>query len=96
MNDDDLDPVAGLTSASACIDLNLDVSGGTSAFTFKPVYTHQCFEKEFIPGFVPFSADEQEAFDLASKCKVEILMIEINLSVISEKIFKSLGCRLVV
>ncbi len=71
MDDDDLDPVAGLTSASACIDLNLDVSDGTHtseiAFTFKPVYTHQCFEKEFIPGFAPFLADEQEALDLASK-----------------------------
>ncbi len=57
-----MEPLAGLSSASACIDLKY-----LDQYTFKPVYTHQCFENEFIPGFAPMEEDELLAQDIARK-----------------------------
>ena len=73
--DQDLEPTEGLSSAAACISIELLAavesgsagSGGAGAAFFKPVYTHQCFQHEVIPGFEPFHAEAQEAKDLASE-----------------------------
>jgi len=60
LTDDDLEPVAGLSSAAACIDLHLMDS------VFKPVFTHQCFMHETILGFRPFVVDEEDAANIAN------------------------------
>ena len=57
------EPVAGLSAASSCIRLSVcddtDVDGLNSS-SFRPVFTHQCFNREFIPGWRPLiSAEEQ-------------------------------------
>lgn len=60
LSDDDLEPVAGLSSAAACVDLHLLDS------VFKPVFTHQCFMNEAILGFRPFVVDEEDAANIAN------------------------------
>ena len=66
MTSDDVDPVAGSSSASASIEIRyLD-------YTFNPVFTHQCFEKEFIPGFAPMEIDEIKAHEITRKCSVKM------------------------
>jgi hypothetical protein len=62
MSNDDVEPLAGLSSASACIEIKY-----LDQYTFNPVYTHQCFEKEYIPGFAPMEADEVVAHDITRK-----------------------------
>ena len=57
------DMVAGLSSASACINITVL---GVSVISFKPVYTHQCFEGEFIPGYEPSLTDTENALLIAS------------------------------
>ena len=52
---DDLEPAAGLSSASSCIKLSLLGS------TFRPVYLHQVFPDERIPGWRPTAEAEIEA-----------------------------------
>ena len=60
------EPVAGLSTASSCIRLSIqnENEDGSSPHAptsfFRPVFTHQCFEKEFIPGYRPLvSAEDQ-------------------------------------
>lgn len=62
----DLEPQAGLTCASACIRLQYKNHYLPSAI-YKPVYTHQIFQEEVIPGYQPFPLDIQEAHELAKK-----------------------------
>ena len=52
---EDLEPAAGLSSASSCIKLSLVGS------TFRPVYLHQVFPDERIPGWRPTAEAEMEA-----------------------------------
>jgi len=68
-DDDELEAVAGLSSAAACIELNLldSNSDASLSFSFKPVFTHQCYENEAIQGFAPFLTEALEATDIASK-----------------------------
>ena len=77
--DEDLEPVAGLSSASAIIALYLykgkdPVSDSTSDSSsaalqpcIHPVFTHQCFENEVIEGYTPFPDETEKAFQLACK-----------------------------
>ncbi|KAL7513410.1 hypothetical protein ACHAXN_010457 [Cyclotella atomus] len=59
MDDLDKEPVAGLTAASACIRLSLCC--GSEQLTFRPVFTHQCFQQECLPGWRPMLDAEDEA-----------------------------------
>jgi len=79
LEEQDLEPTAGLSSAAACISIELlavesgSESGSGAAF-FKPVYTHQCFQHEVIAGFEPFHAEAQEAKDLATREYYTVLL----------------------
>ena len=57
----DPDPVAGLSSASACISLNC-----LGKYMFKPVFTHQCFDNERIRGYQPSVAAARNSEEIAS------------------------------
>lgn len=59
---EDLEPAAGLSSASSCIKLSLLGS------TFRPVYLHQVFHDERIPGWRPTAEAEMEARATAGVC----------------------------
>jgi hypothetical protein len=65
MDSQELDPIAGMSCAAACISIELSMVGSSCAF--KPVYTHQCFQDEVIPGFEPFQKEAKEAQNLASE-----------------------------
>jgi len=65
MTSGDVDPVAGSSSASASIEIKY------LEYTFNPVFTHQCFEKEFIPGFAPMEIDEFKAHEITRKCSMK-------------------------
>lgn len=58
----ELEPAAGLSSASSCIKLSLLGS------TFRPVYLHQVFPDERIPGWRPTAEAEMEARATAGVC----------------------------
>ena len=58
--DDDLEPTAGLSSAASCIKISL-----LGYRPFRPVYTHQCFEGEYIPGWSPTDEAKDEARSIA-------------------------------
>ena len=78
-HDEDLEPVAGLSSASAIIALHLgkakdpvsdytsDSSSAALHPCMHPVFTHQCFENEVIQGYIPFPDETEKAFQLARK-----------------------------
>mmetsp|Transcript_2150 Transcript_2150/g.3091 ORF Transcript_2150/g.3091 Transcript_2150/m.3091 type:complete len:525 (-) Transcript_2150:52-1626(-) len=60
----DPDPAAGLSSASRCIELfhlvdncGSDITSNINHQRFHPVYTHQFFENEYIPGYQPFNSE---------------------------------------
>ncbi|KAL3763120.1 hypothetical protein ACHAW5_010750 [Stephanodiscus triporus] len=53
------EPVAGLTAASSCIRFSLTASSSLSSF--RPVYTHQCFEGECIEGWRPLPEAERQS-----------------------------------
>ena len=59
MADADKEPVAGLTAASACIRLSL--CSESEVLTFRPVFTHQCFPDECLPGWRPLIEAEHQA-----------------------------------
>ena len=59
---EDLEPAAGLSSASSCIKLSLLGS------TFRPAYLHQVFPDERIPGWRPTAEAEMEARATAGVC----------------------------
>eukprot|EP00571_Detonula_confervacea_P006093 CAMPEP_0172315592 /NCGR_PEP_ID=MMETSP1058-20130122/25683_1 /TAXON_ID=83371 /ORGANISM="Detonula confervacea, Strain CCMP 353" /LENGTH=538 /DNA_ID=CAMNT_0013029697 /DNA_START=1 /DNA_END=1617 /DNA_ORIENTATION=- len=75
------EPVAGLSAASSCIRISLSPPSPSSPPTpssspgeqellqFRPVYTHQCFEKEFIPGWTPLLNAEQESRQICHSWK---------------------------
>lgn len=63
MHVEDLEPAAGLSSASSCIKLSLLGS------TFRPVYLHQVFSDERIPGWRPTAEAEMEARATAGVCR---------------------------
>jgi len=76
-SNDNKDPVAGLSAASACIrmTLNQPLSKSKSEdstspaldrpecrrIEFRPVFTHQCFSNECISGWKPFPEAEEES-----------------------------------
>ena len=68
-NDDhnDIEPAAGSSSASACILFKLLLGDDDDEYKFKPVYTHQSFENEFIPSYAPLEEDEVEAHEITSE-----------------------------
>lgn len=60
----DPEPAAGLSSASRCIELShlvddrrCDITSNINHQRFHPVYTHQFFENEYIPGYQPFHSE---------------------------------------
>ena len=55
------EPVAGLSAASSCITLNID---GAPSFQFRPVFTHQCFDNEFINGWRPLVSAEESSMQV--------------------------------
>jgi histone acetyltransferase 1 len=55
---DDKELIAGLSAASACIRLSLDEQFELS---FRPVFTHQFFPDECLPGWRPLSDAERQA-----------------------------------
>ena len=60
----DKEPVAGLSAASSCIRLSIQSSPSsenTVVSSFRPVYTHQCFENECIEGWAPTIEAEQQS-----------------------------------
>ena len=57
------EPVAGLSAASSCISLNIDFEDGAPCF-FRPVFTHQCFDNEFIPGWRPLVSAEESSMQI--------------------------------
>ena len=68
-NGDD-EPVAGLSSASACIQISICPSFASSSdptrslsepLTFRPVFTHQSFPDEYLPGWRPLVDAERQA-----------------------------------
>ena len=63
---DDIEPAAGSSSASACIQFQL-LGDDDDEYKFKPVYTHQSFENEFIPSYAPLEEDEVEAHEITSE-----------------------------
>jgi histone acetyltransferase 1 len=58
-NDIEKEPIAGLTAASACIRISLCFP--SEQLTFRPVFTHQCFPQECLPGWRPMIDAEDEA-----------------------------------
>ena len=60
----DKEPVAGLSAASSCIRISIQSppsSENMEALPFRPVYTHQCFENEFIDGWRPTLEAEKQS-----------------------------------
>ncbi len=59
----DNEPVAGLSAASACVRISIQSpsSEKIDLLSFRPVYTHQCFEKEVIEGWRPSLEAEQRS-----------------------------------
>ncbi|KAL7536575.1 hypothetical protein ACHAXR_007249 [Thalassiosira sp. AJA248-18] len=71
---DSKEPVAGLSAASSCISITLSPSASLPSSSssppdsswdqlppFRPVYTHQSFEKECITGWRPFPEAEHQS-----------------------------------
>lgn len=58
--DNDMEPTAGLSSAASCIKISL-----LGFSPFRPVYTHQCFEGEHIPGWSPTDEAQDQARSIA-------------------------------
>jgi histone acetyltransferase 1 len=78
MNEDSSDgkkPVPGLTAASSCIRLSLAASSSPS---FRPVYTHQCFEGECITGWRPLLEAEHQSRQIYRSWKVDGAVDDIN------------------
>ena len=67
----DVDPVAGLSSASACITFKTKTSSTSALLSssfFNPVYTHQIFgNEEIIKGYQPFPKAQQKSNDIFTK-----------------------------
>lgn len=57
------EPVAGLSAASSCIRISIQFPSekNIDMLTFRPVFTHQCFENEFIEGWRPSLDAEQQS-----------------------------------
>lgn len=57
------EPVAGISAASSCIRISLRSSPPSPHATpsFRPVYTHQCFEKECVTGWRPYLDAERQS-----------------------------------
>ena len=62
------EPVPGLSAASSCIRLSLTASSSPS---FRPVYTHQCFEGECIAGWRPLLEAEHQSRQIYRSRKVD-------------------------
>ena len=67
----DLEPAAGLSSASSCIRLSL------LGATFRPVYLHQLFPDERIPGWRPSAEAEMEACATAGVLDSVVLLTRV-------------------
>ena len=57
------EPVAGLSAASSCISLHINIEGAPS-LSFRPVFTHQCFDNEYIPGWRPLVSAEENSMQV--------------------------------
>jgi len=62
----ELEPTAGLSSAASCINISLP-----GYRPFRPVYTHQCFEGEYIAGFSPTDEAQDQARSTADRIRRE-------------------------
>ena len=69
IGDKDREPIAGISAASSCIRLSLCSPKSEELLTFRPVYTHQCFQDEFLPGWRPLVNAEDEARHLYQSWK---------------------------
>lgn len=67
-DDEGNEPVAGLSAASACLVFSSSVSGSEEP-AYRPVFTHQIFDGEFIPGWRPLQSAEAESKDIYAKWK---------------------------
>ena len=61
--EDELEPTAGLSSAASCIKITL------LGRSFRPVYTHQCFEGERIRGWSPSDEGQIQAEKTAARLR---------------------------
>jgi histone acetyltransferase 1 len=69
------EPVPGLSAASSCIRLSLIASSSQS---FRPVYTHQCFEGECIAGWRPLLEAEHQSRQIYRSRKIDGGVDDIN------------------
>ena len=58
-NRNNKEPFAGISVASPCTRISISSDG--NLLDFQPVFTHQCFEEEFIPGWRPLTEAENQS-----------------------------------